>query len=132
MSAFTCIKLAFKDKECLKESLKEIGFTEVEEYEEAQPLMGYQGDRRAQKANIIIRKQHVGRASNDVGFIKNKDGSYDMIISDYDRKNPLLNDKLKQTYGLMSVRKQMKRRGYIISSQKTDAQGRIKLKVMVG
>ena len=36
---------------------------------EPQHLQGYQGDNRAQKAHIIVRRKYVGGSSNDLGFL---------------------------------------------------------------
>lgn len=52
-------------------------------------LKGWQGDKRTQKAHIIVPQALVnshlgGRDSNDLGFIQ-KNGKFQAIISDYDR-----------------------------------------------
>ena len=74
---------------------------QVEDHEEAQNLYGYQGDKRAQKANIIVRRKYVGGSSNDIGFEKKEDGTYAAIISDYDRGryNDQWMKKLESAYG---------------------------------
>ena len=131
MSRFTCVNLEFKDAELLKSALKELGFNTIEVHKEAQPLLGFQGDERAERANIIIRRQYVGMASNDIGFAKNGKGSYDMVISEFDRNKKVFTEQLPQTYGVMAVKKQMKRRGYTMTSQKTDAKGRVKMRIIV-
>ena len=86
MSEYGSIQTKFKDRQCLVEALMEMGWTkeEIEVHDEAQHLYGYQGDKRSQKANIIIRRKHVGSASNDLGFEKQKDGTYKAVISEYD------------------------------------------------
>lgn len=57
----------------------------IEVHDTPANLVGYRGDTRAQKANIIIRRQYVGSASNDLGFLYNEEtGAYDVIVSDYD------------------------------------------------
>ncbi len=50
----------------------------------AQSLTGYHGDTRKERANIIVRRQYVGSAANDLGFIKAEDGTYSAIVSAYD------------------------------------------------
>lgn len=57
----------------------------VEVHEEAQALYGYHGDKRAEKANVIIRRNNTGiQSSNDIGFAKQADGTYKPIVSEYD------------------------------------------------
>lgn len=58
----------------------------VEVHDKPEHLYGYHGDVRAQKANIIIRRKDAQDAANDIGFVKNEDGCYDAIISEFDRK----------------------------------------------
>lgn len=131
MSKYVVLNVEFNDKDCLKGALKEVGYTEIEEHTEAQSLYGFQGDERAEKANIIIRRKHVGGASNDVGFLKNAKGGYDMVISEYDKHNVKLMKELHQQYAAMKVKKQFKTMGYTVTGQKTDAKARIKIKVIV-
>lgn len=72
-----------KDRRLLLAALADLGYAEVEEGE-ALPLCGYQGDRRAETAEIVIRRGHLGSASNDVGFARTPDG-YVPIVSEYDQ-----------------------------------------------
>ena len=85
-------------------------------------------------ANIIIRRQHVGGASNDVGFLKKADGSYELIISEFDKsggKKQAVDflQKLKQMYGKHLAIKQCKKLGFKVSSQKTTEDNKIKIKL---
>jgi hypothetical protein len=57
----------------------------VEVHTERKNLEGYHGDMREQKAHIIIRRQHVGGSSNDIGFEKKSDGSWVAHVSDFDK-----------------------------------------------
>lgn len=131
MSEYTVVECEYKDTECLKSSLKELGY-EFEEHANAQNLQGYTGDTRTQKANIIIRRKHVGNASNDVGFLKKSDGTYQMIISDFDRgikktTDKLLN-KLKQLYSKHVSLKTAKKVGFSVTKNEVLANGQIKIK----
>jgi hypothetical protein len=100
MSAYHLQKTCYKDKDCLVEALGEMGYTDVEVNDIAQNLVGYHGDTRSQKANIIVRRRHISRAANDLGFVKQEDGTYSAIVSDYDsgKHNPQWFKKLKQSY----------------------------------
>ena len=87
MSEFVECETKIKSQVALIEALVEQGWKkdQIEVHEEAQNLYGYQGDRRQQKANIIIRKKNIGGSSNDVGFVKQKDGTFKLMVSAYDR-----------------------------------------------
>jgi hypothetical protein len=82
MSVFRNYGTVMNDKKCLVAALKK-RFPEVESHSAPQNLNGYQGDVRQQKAHVIVRREHVGQASNDLGFVR--DGAnFKAIISGYD------------------------------------------------
>jgi len=87
MSAYLTLLTPMTDQECLLAALADLGFdsTRVEVHTEPVALVGYVGDARSQAAHIIIRRQHVGAASNDLGFRATPTG-YQLIVSDYDRR----------------------------------------------
>lgn len=110
MSHFTKVTTQFKDKECLTNALK-LFFKEIETHNEKHPLYGYKGDQRTQSAEIIIRKQYVGRASNDIGFSYNPETQcYEAYISEYDVGHHEYNDEwlneLKVQYAEEVIKKQ--------------------------
>jgi len=131
MSHYSEVQIELADEGCLMAALTRLGFKgKVEVHREARPLCGYQGDERAQKAHIIIRQQHVGRAANDLGFERQADGRYRVWVSDYDQKYNKYNDawmgRLKQAYGVEKARAEAKKKGYRVSEKKLD-DGRIQL-----
>jgi len=73
-------------RECLLDALADVGFTseKVEVHPQQAVLVGYQGDAREQRAEVIIRKAHIGALSNDVGFAATPTG-YRLIVSGLDR-----------------------------------------------
>jgi len=73
-----------KDRRLLLAALAALGYPQVEEGE-ALPLFGYQGDRRPETAALVVRRRHLGAASNDVGFARTPDG-YVPIVSEYDQR----------------------------------------------
>lgn len=131
MSEYCTVQLEISDSECLSKALTELGFVH-EIHEIPQNLYGYQGDKRNQIANVIIRKKNVGSASNDIGFLKNDKGKYDLIISEFDSSNQKITKQLKQIYSKHTIMKQVEQMGYSISEQHYDAQGRLKIKVSAG
>lgn len=80
-------EILFKDRRLLLAALAEIGFADVEEGEQI-PLYGYQGDLRSETAEIVVRRQVLGAASNDLGFTRTLDG-YIPIVSEYDQRTLL-------------------------------------------
>jgi len=131
MSHYSEVAIELTDEGCLVAALTRLGFKgKVEVHGEAQALYGYQGDLRPQKAHIIIRRQHVGPAANDLGFERQADGKYRGWVSDYDQTYNKYNDawmgKLKQAYGVEKGRAEARKKGYRVSEQKLE-DGRIRL-----
>jgi hypothetical protein len=110
MSVYTESKTQITDKDLLIKCLEEKGYKEVEQHDQAQELVGYHGDKRKDTAEIIVRRKHIGIASNDIGFKRQADGSFAAIISDFDKRKhdeAWLND-LKKRYADKKIRKQAK------------------------
>ncbi len=77
-------EIVFKDRRLLLAALADLGYAEVEEGE-ALPLFGYQGDHRPEMAELVVRRRHLGSASNDLGFARTPDG-FVPLISEYDQR----------------------------------------------
>ena len=80
----TFTDVVFTNQALLVAALADLGYTEVEQGEQL-PLYGYQGDMRAERAEIVVRRRHIGPASNDLGFRRAAEG-YTPIISEYDQR----------------------------------------------
>jgi hypothetical protein len=111
-----------KDIECLIDALVEMGYKRenIETHDVPQQLFDYRGnktrytDSSGDKANVIVRRQHVGGAANDLGFLKNKTtGTYDALISDYDsgKHNLKWLGGLKANYAIAGMVKSGKAQG---------------------
>ncbi len=97
---------AFKDRECLVQALAECSYGTVEEGESLS-LYGYQGDRRDESAQIVVRRKFIGSASNDLGFQKT-DAGYVAVISEYDQQYMMQGKfltNLRTNYNLKSAEK---------------------------
>lgn len=132
MSEFNIVEVQYKDEACLVASLEELGY-KCDIHNEAKNLRGYQDDIREQKANLIIKKENIGSASNDIGFLRKKDGTYEMIISEYDIKckhGKKFTETLKQIYGKNMTLKAAAKLGLKHVSTKTDEKGKIHIKIM--
>lgn len=132
ISEYTVVQIEYSDPGCIKAALTELGYV-FEDNKTAQNLYGYGGDKRKQMADIIVRRQHVGVAANDVGFKKKANGKYELIISEYDRGGKTgtnFMQKMKQLYAKHKTLKQLKKMGKTVTSVKTLADGRIKIKAL--
>ncbi len=135
MSAYCIVETDFNDADSIKAALEEMGYV-YEEHKIAQQLDGYLGDKRAQKAHIIIRRQHVGASANDVGFHQRADGTFELIISTFDRSGNKkqavdFTKNIKKIYSKHRVLKECKRRGFQIKSKKDTTENKLKIKVRV-
>jgi hypothetical protein len=79
------------------------------------PLYGYQGDRRPQTADIVVRRKFISSASNDLGFRWVGD-HFDAIISEYDVRllGKDFTARLTRAYAYHKVKKEADRRGLAV------------------
>ncbi|MCR4413936.1 MAG: DUF1257 domain-containing protein [Thermoguttaceae bacterium] len=129
MSHFARLRTQIAEVEHLVAALADLGFGDVEVSETAQHLCGYQGDLRPQRAEVIIRRQHLGPLSNDLGFKRRGDGTFDAIISDYDRArySGQWLGRLTQRYAYHAARAKLAEQGFTLVREETDDTGRIHL-----
>ncbi|MDJ0737937.1 MAG: DUF1257 domain-containing protein [Nostocaceae cyanobacterium] len=131
MSHFTSIKTQIKDANVLVQSLADVGFKNVEVHETPQHLYGYQGDVRPETAEVIIRRNYIGSASNDIGFKKQEDGQFQAIISEYDRSKygqKWLN-RLMQRYGYYALIKSAQTEGFTVEEDEVLEDGTVRVVV---
>lgn len=130
MSHYSALRTRFKDAECLVGALHDVGYKTVEIHEVGQPLVGYQGDyrdrdnwgvhtkdvARAVTAEVIVRRAQIDPAANDLGFARAADGTFQAIVSDYDRRrhDDAWLARLTQRYNLHVDKKKAKALGYHI------------------
>jgi hypothetical protein len=129
MSHFTTLKTQLAEVKALRAALADLGFPDVDVYETAQPLYGYQGDVRPQTAEIIVRRRHLGRLSNDLGFKRNAAGTFDAIISEYDQRKYSEEwlASLTQRYAYHVARARLEEQGFVLASEEQTKDGRIHL-----
>lgn len=80
----TFTDVVFTSQALLIAALADLGYTNVEQGE-GLSLYGYQGDERAERAELVVRRHDIGPASNDLGFKRTAEG-YTPIISEYDQR----------------------------------------------
>ncbi|WP_155059470.1 DUF1257 domain-containing protein [Streptomyces blattellae] len=129
MSHFTRVRTALRDPDLLVQALAAVGFTTVEAHDTPQPLYGYQGDARPDRAEVIIRRRHIGRLSNDIGFRRRDDGTFEAVISEYDRSRynqPWLT-KVARAYGHAAALRYAEDNGYEVDTDVLEENGRRRL-----
>jgi hypothetical protein len=132
VSHFTTLKTQITDAECLRRALADRGFPTVEVHATPQHLYGFQGDVRPETAEVIIRRQHVGFASNDIGFKRRADGTFDAIVSSYDRSGSSglshgWIDRLSQRYAYHVALQKLAEQGFALAQEETTASGQVRL-----
>jgi hypothetical protein len=125
----------FSDVQILKDALVDIGVKaeHIEHHEEARSLQGYHGDAREQRAHVIIRRQFIGAASNDIGFEKMANGNYRAWVSDFDKSRGLgskiVSGEIVQHYAKRMVLKCIPQsRGHLLSSE-MGKNGKVKIEI---
>ena len=129
MSAYTLINTQLMSDKFLMRALADVGFNDVELHEKPQTLVGFEGLDREQRAEIIIRRRHLGGASNDLGFSRNSDGRFTAIVSDFDRARfgGAWLMKLTQRYAYHVTREKLTEQGFDLVEEKVDEQETIRL-----
>jgi hypothetical protein len=112
MSVYRENATQMNDADCLVKALGAVRTASGKKWEpvvhkEKVNLKGYGGDTRAQKAEIVIPKNQVQGAANDIGFEKGPDGNFIAHISQYDSGfyNAQWLGELKQEYAKEKVKK---------------------------
>ncbi len=134
MSHYVECQSEFRDPQALVAALIECGFdkSQIEVHAEAVPLYGYKGDQRAQQAHIVIRREHVGTAANDVGWERQPDGKYRAWISEYDsrhRFNEAMQNRVKQEYAYGLISRQARALGRTVTRERLPGG---ELRVLIG
>ncbi len=130
MSAYTTLQTQLISARHLQQALKDVGFPDVELHEgNPQPLVGFLGEGRDLRAEVIIRRRYLGPASNDIGFARNEQGRLTALISDFDRKRfdaPWLL-RVHQRYAYHVAREQLEQQGFNLVEEAVDQQNTIRL-----
>jgi hypothetical protein len=139
MSRFEQTETVFTDAGFLCGALQDLGF-QPEVHEEPVRLYGHWGDEREDVAHVIVRRDQIHSASNDMGFVRQPDGKFRAIVSEFDRtfsQNKIgmaLNDtwlgRVAQRYKERQTMAVAKQRGYVLQSRE-EVEGKVRLKFAV-
>ena len=134
MSLYCSVETQFKNQNALVAALMETDQwtkDQIETHEVAQNLFGYKNDQRIEVAHIIIRRRDMSSMSNDMGFIRNTDGTYSAIISEFDKSkyNDAWLKQLKGNYAFHAIRLQQAARGRSVERERmSDGRQRVRVR----
>lgn len=131
MSHFTTVRTRIVDAGALVAALADLGFEHVEVHETAQRLHGFLGDARPQTAEVIIRRKRIGWLSNDIGFKRSTEGTFEAIISEFDSRKYSQEwlGRLLQRYAYHVAKDQLARQGFELVAEETQADRTIHITV---
>ena len=150
MSHYANIHLRIRSATALVAALEEINPAwkgRIRVHDQAISLEGYEGRARPERANIIIARQDTGlflgptgavlnhpRASNDIGFERQADGSYVAHVSEYDKSigyNAKWLTKVTALAATHAALAKAQAQGHVVQ-RSVDQRGRIRLVATVG
>lgn len=101
------------DQDMLRQALQDVMPDQFEvSVGEELPLYGYEGDERKETAEFVVRRNHIGSATNDLGWHQNQEGVYEAIISQYDLSSN------REGYGLHALEKVQQRYVTLMAMQR--------------
>lgn len=119
MSRYESLTTTIADEQYLVAALKEMGYT-PEICRDGGRLYGYQGDERRERAHVIIRRNQLNSASNDIGFARDDKGVYRAIISEYDQGigfNSAWLGRVTQAYKEKQTMAVARAKGYVLQGR---------------
>ena len=129
MSHYATLETKFVSEEHLVLALRDMGISEVECHKEAEPLVGWKGDSREARAEVIIRRKHLSGAGYDFGFARAADGRFEAMITDDDRRHygNLWLGRLAQRYAYRVARDVLAKQGFDLVEESVSADRQIHL-----
>jgi hypothetical protein len=127
MSKYKRIETQFKDEGTLRQALHDVGIP----FEEGEglTLYGWKGKARPETAEFVIRRRHIESAANDLGFHRLPDGSFEVVISDFDStsRGMGITRQVKQRYARLQVERLARARGYRVEEIEENGATRLRL-----
>ena len=120
MSKYKRIVTQIKDQALLCQALEDIGVP----FEQGGGLamFGWQGRRRQETADYVIRRQYIETSANDLGFHRKADGTFEVIISAFDQasRGQQILEQVQQRYAYHAVVAEAQTKGYTVIEQAGD------------
>jgi hypothetical protein len=121
------------DAACLIEALEALDYKgKIEVHDRPVTLIGYDGrprllDGQEVRAEIVIRRRHLWKAANDIGFARQSDGRYVAYISEYDRSvRPMWHMDVVKEHGAAKAAKELCAQGWKVEIARDQGQVRVK------
>jgi len=116
------------DVDCVVEALQAMmPDAEIKVHETAQNLEGYRGDKRKEKANVIVPRRFVGGAANDLGFNVTSNGTVKYISENESYKyGSSWVHQMEKQYAKSKVLKSMNADGLFMTGF-TEEDGKLKM-----
>jgi Protein of unknown function (DUF1257) len=136
MSKYGVLETNITEEKYLMAALKEMGY-QAEVHARGAALYGYEGRERPETANVIIRRQQLDSASNDIGFARTAEGRYVARLSEYDQAIGFDQKWLNRVHQLYKEKQTIavaRAKGYVFRGReviKTDQGERIQLRFAV-
>lgn len=120
MSEYRILRTQFTSRHLMRQALQAAGTP----FEECKPgkethLFGYHGDVRPEAATFVVRRKHIGRLSNDIGWTWNGH-EFEEIVSEYDQdvtRTTEIRKAVKREYAVAATISQARAKGYRIERQ---------------
>jgi hypothetical protein len=108
MSHYTTIRTRISDMGSLICAVESMGY----QYKTGKnlPMYDFCGNKTAYTADLVIPRKYLASVSNDIGFSRQEDGTYRLIISDYDQTAAKIKDfpqQIRQRYAYFKVKKEL-------------------------
>jgi len=128
VSKYLEMRTTFTDEKYLVEALQDLGY-QPEVDREGSRLVGYMGDERTERAQVIVRRRQLDSTSNDIGFTRDASGAFQAVISEYDRGigfDDAWLGRLAQTYKEKQTMAIARAKGYVFKGREVinTAQGK--------
>lgn len=142
MSEYLLVQTVYDDEALLRQAIENV----CQEYiirpvlfevGQEQSLHGYLGDIRAESAQFIIPRRHLSWLSNDVGWQRLPNGTYHLIISEYDQNHVerarRITEDVDVEYQRLLVERQVQKsvrlRGRRVIAQRDAKTGAVQLRI---
>ncbi len=129
MSAYTSIQTQLVSAVHLQRALQDLGFTQVELHTTPQAVAGLFSEGAAQGAEVIVRRKHLSGAYGDLGFARDDQGRFQLLVNDMDRTTygEAWLQRLTQRYAYQVTREQLEQQGFDLVSEEADNRETIRL-----